>query len=184
MHIEPSVRLLPASVVDCKASLALGDEELRGLLGKMNFISELSEKIAQWAHGGWDDESISAILDNIELDLGVALSLRSEPPNTYSWWTTHSTWSFLAQPSEFLSSLPSGVIPFLNSPFPDVDCEIRAFRAWLGRSNNTLISLIEFFFNSIRFGEALASIVAINVLLSSMLSVVSRQRLNKNFLQQ
>lgn len=183
MHSGSRLKALPASILSSREALGLDKEELHGLWTWINFVIDICDRIEIWIISSGVNEDRVSFLNALELHLGLALSLNSEPANSYSWWRAHSTWNFAGDPSLFLSRLPVGFAAYTEAQGPVMGSKIKVFQKWLDNSKNQLLSLIDSLSRSTEFGEALACIIAMNVVISKMLSGVSMQRLSRSFFE-
>ena len=171
---------LPACLMEASKGLALSDEELHGLWTRLGFIDEIEGAIEAFLSGDEQGECLRSFFDDMELHLGLALGLKGDSNNSYSWWRAHSTWGFAGNPSIASFSLPIRFRMYIASPLPEIS-DLDMLSDWLRTIALVFRDLIEYLFACDRFSEAFASIVAIDSAVAFTLAGISRQRLSEHF---
>jgi hypothetical protein len=170
-------RSVPDALLTSDEWEGLNEAERREFCGRLNYIQEISTKTNEYLDYGYDD--ILDILDELELDLFMNLSIKVDK-HSVSPWMIHTSWTFGSLSRERLDALSPTIIERLSKTETQFNCSEGDLRDWLRKQTRTLQLLLDNFCDSQNFNVVVSHLIGIDVVLCALLLGVSKQRLNHN----
>jgi len=135
------------------------------------------ESIREIPVGTSESEHAYSVVDSVELDLMILLSVPSDREQV-SPWQVHSSWTFNTSAAQMLTVLPPQLTTYLQEPLPSISSTVSDFVAWAIKSAGVLRFVLEAFYTATDIHAALAALVAIDVCIGQLLVGFSMQRFN------
>jgi len=168
---------LPASLVNSPEFGDLNIVQRQNFESRIRYISEICEKAFLWIERREGFQSTAHLIDHLELDILVNLSIGDEV-RSISPWMVHTSWTARVPPQAMVPHLPTCVLAWCCAKPASVNCDEGVFLEWLGRGVRCLDTVLEKFSQSENFDGVVGCLVAIDVSLSCMLGGITLQRLN------
>jgi hypothetical protein len=135
------------------------------------------ESIRETPDGADETEYIFSVVNSVELDLMILLSIQNNPDQV-SLWQVHSSWTFNTSPSKMLETLPPQFASSLHQTAPAFSAPVEKFVEWAVRMAATLRAVLDAFYAANTVDAALGAFIAIDVCLGQLLVGFSSQRFN------
>jgi len=153
--------------------LGISEVEALGLLGRMRLIEQLGDELGEWRSISDDQQCVESFIDRIELHSALCLALPKDR-DAYSWWLAHTGW----RPFPMLGlGISAQVVLFLQMSVPSLGTDRDHFSEWIASSVRAINAALEAFFSSSESSVIWRNLVALNSIVSLVLSGISRQRL-------
>lgn len=160
----------------------LGEREIHRLYARLAHIEQIYKETEDWVNLPIEDlkqeNAPLDFLDNLELDMAIVQAqCNSENDTAITSWLIHSTWLAELPKSELIKGLPPSVLDPICLPQPTLNIDLKNYRSWLAAKNRGLRNAIEMLFSAIDLKDALANLLAIDVLLTDILLGLNKWRL-------
>lgn len=146
------------------------------LCQRLLHIREISDRIALWLLE--KDESLQALLEDIELELIVCVTLDIEDKPTVSNWLLHTSFIVDSSAKELRGSLSERQFACLNSIL-STHAQIGEVESWLREFASGLRETLDRFFAATTYTEAIAHHIAVDALVANGVGVIAKLHFNK-----
>ncbi len=168
---------LPVALRQSEDFKALTEREVDGLRSRLRFIEDSLDEMELWlsgaeTHGG----DLRNLLDDIELDLSISQSV-PEQGRGVSNWLIHTSWTFECGTSCLSAELGHDLRRGLDGNPPGIGSGDEQLELWLRDECSLLREALEGFYAATSARGAVAHLIAINTLVSTLLLGFCRARL-------
>jgi hypothetical protein len=175
--MENVLDILPLAMTQSTEFLALPDEDrvalAKRILAARVMANDLRKEARYDASG-----DIYRFAEEIELDLAILQEFDGAARGGFSRWLLHYSWTFGTSPNEMMKAIPVAVVNAIDQNEPHSQARLEVYRSWFRFAGENLFAATSAFSSSSTFASALASHIAIDVLLSRILTVCYKLRLN------
>lgn len=179
--IEVPRRDLPQALVQSSDYQELSERERQNFVARLRYIEEIPFKVREMAEvptTSHVNEEMIAFLDRIELDLMINIGSTKQASEQVSPWLVHTSWTFETSATAMVKSLNRDSLRALGSPLPAVCCTVGEFMEWISSVARELAILLDAFYSSKSFDNAMGNVLLMDACLARMLAAVIAQRLN------
>ncbi|MDE4917177.1 hypothetical protein ACUXAV_005962 [Cupriavidus metallidurans] len=158
--------------------LELTDIHIRSFVGRMTYVAEVAEKVAHWEK--YRDESLFSMLNNVEVDLLVILAhgMQGTGEEEDSTYIMHCSWPSDCNAAAMYEGLPKNAIQTLGKGIGKMLVGEQDAEKWVMSWSSAMQSLLTSFSRSQGLDQAMGAMLAIDIMITNMLSFVSAMRLN------
>ena len=174
-------RPVPVPVTESRIYKNLNEIQRQNFFSRLNYIEEICLRSQDWFQSREGFESSSDFIDYIELDLYVNLSC-GDADRSVSPWLVHSSWVFESSPQAMLSSLPECVTDDSANEQIGFNCGEKEFLDWLAGQVRCMGLVLDQFYESKTFDDAIGRLIGIDICLSVLLLGISKQRFNSKLM--
>jgi hypothetical protein len=174
--IKVSERPLPPSLIESPEYQALSPPAQRAFLAHVRYLQELPFKLEEWSNNGALSSEIQPLVERIDLDIAINLSVPNDPANGVSSWVLQVSWVTHSRPlTEFLRE--SHIVK-LNTPVPPIGSGRSDVELWIRSMSEGLRGLLGDFFDCENYDQSVAHLVAIHTCLAGLKFGIGRIRLH------
>jgi hypothetical protein len=163
--------LVPRALRESADYEALTAKQRAGLSGRLLHAHELVEGALLGANTTGDARR-QAITD-LELDAMAILGVGSAPDESVSAWTVHSSWTFECSDRRLADYIDPAVFGAATVPHGPSQLSSLEISPWLRRWSVALQGTFGKFSAATGFCEAIAQLVAIDLLIAALLTVIA-----------
>jgi len=176
--VAPTPIKLPDALVSGEDYKSLNSEQRRNLAARLDHCKELAAKAADTASSGAD--ALLVVIDGLELDAMILMSIDDDAKTTISPWLVHSSWMFECDRRSMIKFVAPGIIDTLQSAPTGFTASNDTAKKWLGdwsKAQHLTLTQLE---GSSSFTEAIAHLIVVDALVCSLLVFAAGVRLNAN----
>jgi hypothetical protein len=173
-------RPLPTPVEQGRDFRDLNETQKRNYKSRLRFIEQITMEMDDWLGGKEND--FRSFLDRIELHLAINQGAPHDADLNISSWLMHTSWTFETSARQMYAQLEKELVSELDHPLPGLDPDLTQLNNWLTHQNSALKAALDRFYAAQTFDSAMAHQIAIDILVTNLLSSVVRVRLNPRLL--
>jgi len=171
---------LPAALVESDEFRQLNGKQAQNFSARLGYVAEVIATAREFLSGGVENEPLSAFLDGLELDTVSANVFSTHLEEHQQNYLVHSSWTFTCTPEVLFQAVKE--VPAVVNP-PAINTSIAsesAVKQWLRNLIDGMAVALRRFHEAPSFCVAIANLIAVDALLSELLSGLIRSRLNPN----
>lgn len=169
---------LPIVITESDEYLILSEEDRASLLRRLEDSRALGLSLSDGnRRNGFPD--FFQFVEDLELDASHLQEFDSPSRASLSRWAMHYSWTFYAKPADMRYCLAEDVIRLINSDEPTTDAPFTNTDKWLVELGQGLVSATEAIINAKDYVTAMAHQIALDILLSRILTACYKLRLNR-----
>ncbi len=157
----------------------LTNEGIREFCGKLQYVQQLGRQAVEFFEKDSNESTLVAeFIDSFELDLYANISIGGRREITP--WIVHSSWTFETKQDELFKELTRDVIVSIKYPCPEITGSLEETIVFMGTISRALLIALENVFSTNSLQQAIANLIAVDLLLLKMLTHVVSCRFNPN----
>jgi hypothetical protein len=172
-------RLIPECLWNTDEYSTLTSREKEAIEFRVLALRVLGEELSKTEYDR-GEERFNDFLEDIGLDLLTRAELPNIDQGDISIWRIHYSWTFLTSPEEMRTLLSNDIISVIDSNLPSSSASIKDVYCCIVNFGKVLVRLTAKLEKSKNIHEALASHLAIDILVSKLIVVCHMQQFNPN----
>lgn len=169
---------LPTVITESDEYAALSEEDRASLLRRLEDSRALGLSLSDGSRRN-DFPDFFQFVEDLELDASHIQEFDSPSRASLSRWAMHYSWTFYANPSDMRDRLAEDVLRLINTDEPTTDAPLINTDKWLLELGRGLVSVTDAIINAKDYISAMAYQIALDILLSRVLTACYRLRLNR-----
>lgn len=175
-----SLQTLPVALVESDEFRQLNEKQTENFSARLGYVGEVIATTREFLSRSGESEMLTDFLDGLELDTVSANVFSTQLDEHQQNYLVHSSWTFNCAPEvlfQAVKEIPTVVNPAaINTSFAGES----AVKEWLGNLIDGMAVALGRFHEAPSYCVAIANLIAMDALLSELLSGVIRSRLNPN----
>jgi hypothetical protein len=171
-------RPLPQALLAVIEFNELSEAQRKNFAARLRYIEEITLEISDWLDHRENEVDLRTFFDQIELLLYATIgSPAGESKERVSAYLVHSSWTFDTSAREMVRAISGMVTSAINAPPPRIDDDESTFMQWMECQNKALAEALNGFYEGADIHQAMAGLLAVDALLTSLLAGAIRFRL-------
>jgi hypothetical protein len=169
---------LPAVITECDEYETLTEEERAAFLQRLEGALDLGTSLSD-GNRRKESPDFFRFVENLEQDTSHLQEFTLPWGGALSRWLVHYSWTFHTTPADMRTCLSEQMIYLIDTNEPSTDASLESSERWFGDLGKGLVVAVVAITNASDYASAMAHQIALDVLLSRILSACYKLRLNK-----
>ncbi|NII53159.1 hypothetical protein [Luteibacter sp. SG786] len=169
---------IPPVLAESDEYADLSEEDRAAFVRRLESVQELGVSLAQGdRRGSYPD--FFQFVEDLELDASHLQEFDASTSVYLSRWAIHYSWSFYTTPGDMRHVLTEDLLQLIDASEPSTDAPLGASEYWFSELGRGLAVSVDAIVNAKDYGVAIAHHIALDILLSRLLTSSYRLRLNR-----